>query len=907
VSSGIGVFTLDRDLRIRSWNQWLVAATGLPEADVRGRLATEFAPSSRAALLHEVLTEVLDTGVTRVLSPALHRCIVVCPPGTPTSYFSEMQQSVTVAPLRSDDGVVGVIVTVEDVTERLVAERELADRDPQSVSPGDRNLVSDAGAGDWRVRAAATRILKQTATREQVAELLTNLERDHQNFSVLSGALDVLIGVNRGVTGPLIELLADPSPNLRMHAALALGGIGGEEAVSALVAALDDEDSNVRFHAIESLGRLGAAEAVDSLARVAMSGDFFLAFPAVDALGKIDSAGVLPVLLSLLDDELLRPAIIDALSTLGDEDCIVPLTRLLDEGQAEPAAIASAIERIASRYEETLGDGAQIIELTRRALTPAGIARVCDAVRARVQPLWGSTVVAGWLGQQGLAAVLSVIDVAELRPAVAAAVAALGREAVGPLLDVLAGGSREARITAAGLLGRLGDPRAAEALVESLSSHDTELVTASVGALAALAAPESLDALVRLFAHPDVMVRQGALAAVHSMRDERVRTHVKAALASGDSRVRECGIRVAGYFGFDDCVPDVLDALRDPSDDVRRAAIEQLPLLDDPRCGGLLLTALHTESARNRGAAAHALRLIETPGGEAALLAALSDSDAWVRYFAAGSLEARGTVQSIPRLTHAARTDIAPHVRIAAMTALAAVAPSELAGVVSALAEDPDENVAAAAVAALAHVHGAAADTLLERALRAPSSEMRLAAAAALAHRTTCEAVKALEWAAQLSEPPTLAALALNGLRKVAEASGSEAGSAAIHALLALGAAPARREQVAGLLGALPRATVPVLRDALRTAATEVRILAIQALARMRDGEASHVIATALGDDAPAVRSAAVAAVGRLGSSIARRQVQAISVSDPSPSVRSLAAAVCRRHGWGLEQRRDDR
>ena len=80
MTTGIGVLTLDRDLRIQSWNNWLANATGLEERAVRGRLLTEFAPPSRAGFIHEVLTEVIGQGTTRVLSPALHHCVIVCPP-----------------------------------------------------------------------------------------------------------------------------------------------------------------------------------------------------------------------------------------------------------------------------------------------------------------------------------------------------------------------------------------------------------------------------------------------------------------------------------------------------------------------------------------------------------------------------------------------------------------------------------------------------------------------------------------------------------------------------------------------------------------------------------------------------------------------------------------------------------
>src|SRR5688500_16337819 len=146
-------------------------------------------------MLQDVCADVIAHGLTRVLAPAIHGCVIACPPRRPSTRYAEMQQRVTVAPLRGDAGIVGAIVTVEDVTDRLDAEHDLA---------------REWGSADWRLRAQATRILKDTASREQVAELLESLAQDHHDFSVLSGALVVLVSQNRDVVAPIIQLLADP-------------------------------------------------------------------------------------------------------------------------------------------------------------------------------------------------------------------------------------------------------------------------------------------------------------------------------------------------------------------------------------------------------------------------------------------------------------------------------------------------------------------------------------------------------------------------------------------------------------------------------------------------------------------------------------------------------------------------
>ena len=85
-----------------------------------------------------------------------------------------------------------------------------------------RETLAAVGASDWRVRGAAVRALRHSVSADDVGHLLATIERDHQRLDVLSSALHVLISANRDVVPPLIALLSDPHPNLRMHAALAL-------------------------------------------------------------------------------------------------------------------------------------------------------------------------------------------------------------------------------------------------------------------------------------------------------------------------------------------------------------------------------------------------------------------------------------------------------------------------------------------------------------------------------------------------------------------------------------------------------------------------------------------------------------------------------------------------------------
>jgi HEAT repeat protein len=898
---GLGLLTTDRTLVVRSWNAWLAGTTGVDEARAVGTPLLDLIPADRRELYGEVLAEVLERGTSRVLAPAFHHHLFACPPAAPSAHFATMQQRVTVAPLQAAGevaGVVaGVIVTIEDMTAALDEQRALAAR----LQPRERALAKDAlaavGAPDWRVRGDAVRALKESASAEDIAELLAAVERDHQSLDVLSSALRVLISANRDVVAPLIRLLADPQANLRMHAALALGELRDPDAVPALVAALDDGDPNVRFHAIEALGRLAAPAAVEALTRIAESGDFFLSFPAIDALARTDDPRVAPNLLGMLGHEQLRPAVIDTLAALGDEECVPGLVALLNERAGDAAPVAAALEQIRGRYEHAFGAGDQIVDTTREAITGEGIAWLAEAVRRRAAPVAPAIVVLGWMGRPAIDTLVTLIGDPALHASAARGLLAAGHAATAPLLALLESGDRPSRLGAVALLGRVGDRRAVPALRGILDEADAELVAAAVSALATLGDPRALDSLLPLFAHDQAAVRQAAIAAINAVGTGLVEPRVRECLADPRPAVRECAVRVAGYFGFDSCMAGILAALDDAEDSVRRAAIEQLPVTDHPQSAVRLGLAITSETPRNRAAAAHAARHLDEASLDTPLLAALADPDPWVRYFAAGSLGDRRQQTAAPALARMAVDDPAPPVRIAAIQSLGAIDPEAAVPVAARLLGGPDDDLSCGALAAVASARNADADRLFDAAVRATSPAIRRCAVDALASRRTVAAVEALAVAARLTDPPALASAAVTALGALAAAADTSAD--AVAALIEIGIEPGRREET---VGALTRVTgdaiAPVARVWTHPRAA-ARLTAVEALARMRHPRASAALAEALGDDDASVRVAAVAGFGRLGTRAVAERIAALRDRDPDASVRRTAAIVCDRYGWG--------
>src|SRR5215203_6961839 len=137
----IGIFTTDAGLVVQIWDAALARLTGIPADAARGKSLAELLPHLQESRLLARFRRVLDEGVVEVLAPAFHHYLIPCAPLTPAKHFDKMQQRVTIAPLRDDnESIAGLIVTVEDVTERLEHERELAAR----LAEGDEATRLDA-------------------------------------------------------------------------------------------------------------------------------------------------------------------------------------------------------------------------------------------------------------------------------------------------------------------------------------------------------------------------------------------------------------------------------------------------------------------------------------------------------------------------------------------------------------------------------------------------------------------------------------------------------------------------------------------------------------------------------------------------------------------------------------------
>jgi HEAT repeat protein len=658
----IGIFTTDAALVVQVWDAALEQMTGISAGSVRGKAIAETIPNLETRGLLARFRRVLEEGTVEILAPTFHRFLIPCPPQFDSRHFTEMRQRVTIAPLMENEKIRGLIVTLEDVTARMEREIELAAQlantdehvrlqAAKAISQVPENLDEENAApvihalGDknWRVRRELVDTLARRAAPDAIAALLRALQENHFDFSLLNSALKVLQATSVKTTETLIEFLKGEDADLRMQAALTLGEQKDAPAVPALLEALGDENVNVRYHAIEALGKLGTPEAVEPLLEIAESSDFFLSFAALDALRKIGDEKAAPRILPLAGDELLREAAIETMGAIGGVEVTAPLVDLLNRDKSRAPAAAHALASLFERFEN---DPEKIVAVARRAreeLSESGKLNLLEALEGANEADSVSFIrVGGWLNDEKI--IEKLVDLLEnenLRSEATRALVRHGVAAVSLLIEQLDSDDPEVARTAAVTLGQIGDARAFEPLAGLLKSADARTRLAAVEALKSLA-------------HPETVSRLGVL------------------LTGTDTNTREAAIRVVGYFGAGGTEEKIFEYCEDADDErIRRAALEQLPHIEDERALPTLIHALKNGSPRIRETAAKALAQVKSKESAAATLReALRDADSWTRYFAVRALGSLRDSASRETLHEMAETDPAEHVRAAAAEVL---------------------------------------------------------------------------------------------------------------------------------------------------------------------------------------------------------------------------------------------
>ena len=424
------------------------------------------------------------------------------------------------------------------------------------------------------------------------------------------------------------------------------------------------------------------------------------------------SDSVEPLLFALKDGETdVRSAAARGLGRFQDRRAVEPLMQMLRD--PAPLARAAAAEALGQ-----LGD-AQAVGWLVRLLRDAE-----PAVRARVSQ---SLKQLGWQPDSNTERALQFMATGTLRQA-----AALGNEAIEPLVELLRNGPPDKQLEAVRTLGEMDDRNVIKPLLEALGKGAPALRIAALEALKRFADPATFEAVERMLKDRNASVRSVAVEAAAKCDGRRAVPGLIHALKDSSWEVRQAAVKTLGTLGEPEAVEGLCEALRDKDRDVREGAAVALGRIGDARgIYSLVLASLDTESIV-RSAATNSLQQIDrhwlrTEAARQALPeieTALNHREYWVRHSATKLLEQinsiiPGAPESPPAAVSGAQTpDHSPHPAFAILADLLC---------------DRDRDLRLAAVAAFGQLRERNAKSLLSEAVQDDDYLVQQAAQKALA------------------------------------------------------------------------------------------------------------------------------------------------------------------------------
>ncbi|MCO6438591.1 MAG: HEAT repeat domain-containing protein [Phycisphaerae bacterium] len=256
-------------------------------------------------------------------------------------------------------------------------------------------LIEALRDGDAKIRRPVVTALGTIGSDRAVDALIASLSDSDGDVRELAAEALGKTGSHRAVE-PLVRLLLERSRKAteeewgeRYALALALGRIGSDQALDALLGALGDPHAWVRSQAAEQLGKLGAEKAVAGLTYLLKDPDRGVRGAAAIALGDVGSADAVDALMNALQDEddYVRLHAAESLGKIGSGRASEALISLLDKHARQVDGLEAHDDTASGNAEAGAGtgsdldpDAARLGQVVGEALGRIGTDHVVDAL-----------------------------------------------------------------------------------------------------------------------------------------------------------------------------------------------------------------------------------------------------------------------------------------------------------------------------------------------------------------------------------------------------------------------------------------------------------------------------------------------------------------------------------------------
>ena len=572
------------------------------------------------------------------------------------------------------------------------------------------------------VREQAIRL----ATRYVEPQTLGTLVADGANAARRNGALAALERQGPYAVPYLVELLRSPDPELVMFALQILARVGDPKAPGGILPLLRHADPNVAQAAVEALGRLRSADAVPALLEL-LRGNLWLQLAAVNALGEVGDPAAAGPLLALVPDSFVAEQAVRSLQRLAAPESLDPLLDLLIRVHERPLrdAILEAVGVVLDLHPDPAAAGARFVSEAERDRGPDGVAaflgellRTVEAEAECRREMLGSAAEGAAVEREALAqAAVAVILTGRLRSLYPLVLRRAGepdaewietqwrRHArLGGAEGAALLGHRDARVRQGILTAGVFEPEDVPNVLARLEDEDPRARAAACRALGRLGDGRVAQALVQRLRDGGAEERAEAAAALGRLPVEALQP-LCACLdpRAGDDIVVAAldAVRLAEAGAFE---ADVLALARTPSPAIRVAALRAAAALPGARTEVALFRALGDRDERVQ---IEVLELLVERGGNktgATLIALLSAADS-LRFRVIRALGRLRVTEAAAKL-EALYAEAPLHERVEILRALTAIAPVGVTDLLRVRLQAPEAEIRHVAAFGLAQVAG---------------------------------------------------------------------------------------------------------------------------------------------------------------------------------------------------------
>ncbi|HEC97366.1 MAG TPA: hypothetical protein ENI58_04320 [Nitrospirae bacterium] len=504
--------------------------------------------------------------------------------------------------------------------------------------PEGLNYILDSFRDEsWRIRKTALNVLLEDFSPDSYIKELIGLLYVEDNAGARNTAIEALISLGKKAVPQLIAAFESDNHDVRKFIIDVLGFIGGQEVLPLLLRAIKDEDVNVRASAVESLGGLKEPSVINSLVEIIETGEVWTAYPAVDALGRIGDGTAIPYLLKVLKNSLLTEPALKALSEFSEPETLKEIIPFLHDRRR--SIVEEALRTIEKFYQA--GTSEEFIsEQLHNILGDDAFDIFLRHINHKNRDVKGPAIVLLGLlcDHRAIKPLLELSEDEFFRDAVKRSLVFIGKRNPDYLIPGVKTEIPERNRLIVEVISELQNPAFYDILLWLLPDHDGHVVAHAARGLGWIGDRRAVEEIFPLLIHPYPDVQEAAVAALTELKNFLSITELIDKLSSPNVLLRKNTALILGNIHAVESIEALGFALKDESEEVRKAAVKAISMMGTDHANRYLRSALTDESAEIRAIATENFSLPGDMDALDSIIVMTQDPDEGVRASAARAL-----------------------------------------------------------------------------------------------------------------------------------------------------------------------------------------------------------------------------------------------------------------------------